>query len=572
MGWLEDKSQRDREEANRRLLVQQAEALEAARRLAAQQAAALEAERQRRARETADLEAERQRRARETADLEAERRRRAREAEAQQRARDEETRQRRVEEAKQQRVNEESRQLRQHLADHRLRDIVEEKMRQQIENNKVCRTCLTPFQGSGVCPTCMLLDRLKDLHWNTASQTLLKTDARYFSTSETFRLSEPQGIANELARLGLPPQYGSSAYVPFQLTKMLEERVNEITGRRPDLRETTVLLQSTLLTFAMSAGDGRFHSTWQDKWYSALDHGHQITVEHLRRWMESAMWSVRAPYLDESGLLKLRSDLAHILRSEFYKHLKLFPDTVLIRGQLVCFNCMAQVQVPGLCTTCRALDHFWDQKRILLDQFGREVDEGLLGESIKRIQSIDDPVERAHHIDALRETLGEEPGLRIGLTERAIQRLAAAEATGRWTDISGADRSALGTHYGYIVEQITREIAGGGRARVLHYPLVDTKLIEALAEEGGRVLITQGRLRGGAMRFDIVEIDFDRLHISLIDLTPRSDASHIKSTLAYASELHNLTGFPVHAAELYFVDMEGGLRQELEEVDLGIVG
>jgi len=131
---------------------------------------------------------------------------------------------------------------------------------------------------------------------------------------------------------------------------MLEERVYEITENRPDLREKTVLLQSALLTFAMSGGDGSFHSTWQDKWYNALNQGHQITVEHLRRWIESAMSNVRALYLDEGGLLKLRSDLAHILQSELYKHLKLFPDTVLISGQLVCFNCMAQVQVPGLCT------------------------------------------------------------------------------------------------------------------------------------------------------------------------------------------------------------------------------
>jgi hypothetical protein len=107
---------------------------------------------------------------------------------------------------------------------------------------------------------------------------------------------------------------------------------------------------------------------------------------------------------------------------------------------------------------------------------------------------------------------------------------------------------------------------------VLHYPLVDAKLIKKLAEEGGRVLITQGRLRGGEMRFDIVKIDFDRSQISLIDLTPRGDTSHIKFTLAYASDLHNLTGFPVHAAELHFVDADGNLRQELEEVELGIVG
>jgi hypothetical protein len=161
-----------------------------------------------------------------------------------------------------------------------------------------------------------------------------------------------------------------------------------------------------------------------------------------------------------------------------------------------------------------------------------------------------------------------EGGFRYELTDAQADRLARAETTD-WSKLSGRDRTSLGKRYGYIVEALVREIAAGGRAKaVLHYPDVTPELIQKLREGGGRVVITQGRLRGGKMRFDTAEIDFDKRVVELIDLTPSSDPDHVQGTADYAKELKALTGFKVVASELYYVGEDDALLPELGESKL----
>jgi hypothetical protein len=191
-----------------------------------------------------------------------------------------------------------------------------------------------------------------------------------------------------------------------------------------------------------------------------------------------------------------------------------------------------------------------------------------LAADLARVESITDPALKSREMAALRKKLEEAPGLRIELTPKRVERLTKAERK-KWYDLPGKDRTSLGKRYGYIVEELVRKIASGGRAKVLHYPLVDAKLIKSLEEEGGRVVITQGQLRGGKLRFDIAEIDFKRKRIDLLDLTPSSAAEHIEKTESYAAELHRLTGFKVYSAELLYVGEDGLLLDELKEIKVG---
>jgi hypothetical protein len=156
-------------------------------------------------------------------------------------------------------------------------------------------------------------------------------------------------------------------------------------------------------------------------------------------------------------------------------------------------------------------------------------------------------------------------GLEIELTRRRAERLAAAERAKKWTDLPGNVRTSLGKRYNDIIQKLVRKIASGGRARVLHYAKVDKALIDELREIGGRVLMTEGRLKGGSMRFDIAEIDFNRKTVELIDLTAMYDPDHAAATKAYAKELSRLTGFQVKAIEMPYVGADEKLLDELGE-------
>lgn len=159
-------------------------------------------------------------------------------------------------------------------------------------------------------------------------------------------------------------------------------------------------------------------------------------------------------------------------------------------------------------------------------------------------------------------------GLEIPISDRSAGNLVLAENTRKWTNLPGKVRTSLGKRYNFIVQKLTRVIAGGGRAtEVLHYAAVDEALITRLKRTGGRVLITEGRLLGGKLRFDLAEIDFEQKTIELIDLTPTLENGHVVKTLSYAAELKRLTGFQVSSSELLYVGPDGNLLSDLIKVD-----
>lgn len=159
-------------------------------------------------------------------------------------------------------------------------------------------------------------------------------------------------------------------------------------------------------------------------------------------------------------------------------------------------------------------------------------------------------------------------GLRIHLSERRAERLTRAEQAEKWTDLPGTDRTSLGKAYNTIVETVTRELASGGRATVLHYQSVSKAAVDELAKKGGRVLITEGRLPSGA-RFDIAEIDFRAGTVDLLDLTAMKSGPHTGKTGDYAAELQKLTGFPVSSYEARYVDSGAKLADEIMFVKAG---
>jgi len=152
--------------------------------------------------------------------------------------------------------------------------------------------------------------------------------------------------------------------------------------------------------------------------------------------------------------------------------------------------------------------------------------------------------------------------------EALLERAFEADQAGDWSAISGADRSSIGRHVGYEVEEISRIIASRGRAKtVLNYEQIDKKMIAKLLDERGRVLITQGQLKGGDLRFDIAEIDFDKKTVELIDLAPGAERSHVEATRMYQKELARLLpkDFTFKISEQHYVNARGQVVEDLEE-------
>lgn len=154
--------------------------------------------------------------------------------------------------------------------------------------------------------------------------------------------------------------------------------------------------------------------------------------------------------------------------------------------------------------------------------------------------------------------------------EALLQRAFEADEEGDWSKISGPDRSSIGRHVGYEVEEISRIIASGGRAKtVLNYEQIDKKTIAKLMQDGGHVFITQGQLKGGDLRFDIAEIDFgSRRTVELIDLAPGAERSHVEATRAYQKELAKLLpkDFTFTTKEQHYVNSKGQVVENLEEL------
>jgi Domain of unknown function (DUF4157) len=160
-------------------------------------------------------------------------------------------------------------------------------------------------------------------------------------------------------------------------------------------------------------------------------------------------------------------------------------------------------------------------------------------------------------------------GLSFGLTEKRAERLKrVAEAMNdetKWGSISATDRFRLGRVYDELLENLLR--AGMGKVqRVEHYVAVDAELIARLRAGGGRVLITEGRLAGGARRFDLLEIDFSKGTAELIDLASRPKPSHVEKLLTYKRDLAKLLGFEVAAKEMYYTGEQGEVLETLQEV------
>ncbi len=160
-------------------------------------------------------------------------------------------------------------------------------------------------------------------------------------------------------------------------------------------------------------------------------------------------------------------------------------------------------------------------------------------------------------------------GLRFELTEkRALRLKRVAEALNdetKWGNLVGDDRLRLGRVYDELLENLLR--AGMGQVqKVEHYVAVDAKLIARLRAGGGRVLITEGRLAGGARRFDLLEIDFSKGTAELIDLASRPKRSHVDKLLTYKRDLSRLLGFEVEAKEMYYTGEQGELLETLQEV------
>lgn len=119
--------------------------------------------------------------------------------------------------------------------------------------------------------------------------------------------------------------------------------------------------------------------------------------------------------------------------------------------------------------------------------------------------------------------------------------------------------------YDELLKNLLR--AGMGKVQAVeHYVAVDAKLIAKLRTGGGRVLITEGRLAGGARRFDLLEIDFNKGTAELIDLASRPKPSHVEKLLAYKRELGKLLGLEVEAKEMYYTGEHGELLEALQEV------
>ena len=160
-------------------------------------------------------------------------------------------------------------------------------------------------------------------------------------------------------------------------------------------------------------------------------------------------------------------------------------------------------------------------------------------------------------------------GLHFELTEKRAERLKrVAEALNdetKWGNISDYDRFRLGRVYDELLENLLRAGMGGAQ-KVEHYVAIDAKLIARLRAEGGRVLITEGRLAGGVRRFDMLEIDFNKGTAELIDLASRPKPSHVEKLLTYKRDLSKLLGFEVEAKEMYYTGEHGELLEWLQEV------
>ncbi len=222
----------------------------------------------------------------------------------------------------------------------------------------------------------------------------------------------------------------------------------------------------------------------------------------------------------------------------------------------------------------KALGYFSEWNSATLEQLGR-----LKPEALRRIATAE--IRSPFAMRQLAESVGPTTSLRklgkaIARAERheaILTKAFEASEAGDWTAFSGkGERQSIGRHIGYEVEEYSRIIASGGRAKeVLHYEQISKRLLTKLDDGESRTLITQGQLKGGDLRFDIAEIDCNKRTVDLIDLAPNANRAHIDGTDLYRRELSKLLpkDFVFKSAENHYVGADGQVLEDLEEVVVG---
>ena len=147
-----------------------------------------------------------------------------------------------------------------------------------------------------------------------------------------------------------------------------------------------------------------------------------------------------------------------------------------------------------------------------------------------------------------------------------LEKAFEAAESGDWSKIP--DKASVGRHLGYEIEEVARAIGSGGYAKtILHYAEINKKVIAELEKSGGRAMITQGRLLGGDLRFDIAVVNFDEKTVKLIDMVATADKAHLGKTLEYVEQLKKILpkDFTFLPIEMRYVDAEGKVVEALEE-------
>ena len=157
-------------------------------------------------------------------------------------------------------------------------------------------------------------------------------------------------------------------------------------------------------------------------------------------------------------------------------------------------------------------------------------------------------------------------GVRVKMTDKQHARLRrtseALEDPTKWGSETDKDLFRLGRKYDETMEVLARAMSDTAH----HYVDVDDALIAKLRKAGGKVVITEGKLKGGKHRFDFLQIDFERNRAELLDLASRPKEIHTEKTRNYKQLLEKALGMPVDAKELFYTGPKGEMLDDLIEV------
>jgi hypothetical protein len=163
-----------------------------------------------------------------------------------------------------------------------------------------------------------------------------------------------------------------------------------------------------------------------------------------------------------------------------------------------------------------------------------------------------------------------EGGMEVEHTEKQSQSLRrvseALKDDTKWGNVTAKDRRLLGIAYNKVLDHLVGEALGRTGQQALHYVELTRSSIAKLRAAGGRVLITEGRLPGKRLRFDMLEIDFTKGAAELLDVAATTTKAHMAKTLAYKGALEGMLGMTVEAKELLYTGPQGELLETLLEV------